>query len=501
MTPLHHLRPLLVPLTAIVITLLAISLTAFRRHSPPLQPHSSVTLFSTYLDQRIPELMDRYEVPGVAIALLREGKTVWSQAYGYARPGQSMSTATRCRVESISKPVTAWGVMKLVERGRLALDTPVQQYLESWAFPPGAKGADKITVRQLLSHSAGLSLGTIGVRYTPGEPLPSLRDYLTGEVHMIAEPGTTFSYSNTGYNLLEVLIEDVTGGDYATFMQAEVLQPLGMQGASFTWSAGWQPPLPDGHDLEGCPVPVYVYPARGAGGLFATVDDIASFVAAGMNRTSGGGVLSPQTIRQLYTPEVEVPGFYGLAYDHYGLGHFIETLPSGERAVAHGGQGTGWMTHFEAVPRTGDGIVLLTNSQRSWPFFALLLRDWGEWNGLGAPGMSKLSGAEKALYVLMGMVFLLSVGQAGRLAYDLVRSTRWWAPLTGAHRYRRIAMGVTGTSLLALLLWAANQPYLAITSLFPAVCDGLSATGLLAAVVLLATALLPREQQDVPAVL
>ena len=142
---------------------------------------------------------------------------------------------------------------------------------------------------------------------------------------------------------------------------------------------------------KGQPIPVYVYPATASGGLFSTVDDIARFVAAGMTRfgNTGHAVLSPETIAELYVPGVDTASFYSIVFDAYGYGHFIENLSNGYRAVAHGGQGYGWMTHFHAVPETGDGIVILINSQRSWPFFVYVLSDWARWIGAGSVGMGK----------------------------------------------------------------------------------------------------------------
>ena len=93
--------------------------------------------FTACLDRRIPAIMDDYSIPGVCIALISEGEIRWMEAYGYADlgEGRKMTTGTVCRVESISKPVTAWGVMKLIEQGTIDPDMPVAGYLKSWQFP------------------------------------------------------------------------------------------------------------------------------------------------------------------------------------------------------------------------------------------------------------------------------------------------------------------------------------------------------------------------------
>src|SRR5690606_4714147 len=178
------------------------------------------------------------------------------------------------------------------------------------------------------------------------------------EARLVAEPGTLFMSSNVGYALLELLVEEVTGRDFADYMRDEVLLPLGMRDSTFAWDDAHGAAMPTGYDLRGSPVAPYLYPARASGGLLATVEDVGRFVA-----------------------------------DGYAAGRFVEGLQGGRRAVWHGGQGHGWMSHFHAVPEAGVGIVILTNSQRSWPLMAEVLDDWARWHGLGRVGMSAITTA------------------------------------------------------------------------------------------------------------
>ena len=145
-----------------VATALALScilvLSVARLH-PVRQAERGATLdtFTAHIDERIPELMETYQIPGVTMALVQNSKVVWSQAFGYAdlESGRKMRTDTVCRVQSISKPVTAWGVMKLVEQGEIDLDNPVTYYLEDWKLPESEFSEEKTTVRRLLSHKIG----------------------------------------------------------------------------------------------------------------------------------------------------------------------------------------------------------------------------------------------------------------------------------------------------------------------------------------------------------
>ncbi len=430
-----------------------------------------ISEFSTYLDNRIPALMDDYNIPGVNIALVKNGKTVWTKAYGYANleEGTKMTTDTYCRVESISKSVTAWGIMKLVEQGKIDLDAPVTDYIKNWTFPKSKFPVEDITIRQLLSHTSGMPLGTIGVRYSPNEDMPTLKESLTNDAILQNNPGESFSYSNTGFNILELLIEEVTGRDFSTHIEQEVLMPLGMKNSSFTWQPNLNPPVPNGYDLKGNSIPVYVYPNKASGGLFSTVEDISTFIYASMTNfsTIGFNVLDAKHIEKLYQPVVEIPGYYGLVFDSYGLGHFIEALPNGEKAVSHGGQGSGWMTHFHSVPETGDGIVILTNSQRSWPFFGHILKDWAKWNEFESIGMAKILLGTKILWAFICLIFLIVIWQLWRLRKGIVSRNRIFLPLTFKSGSLRIVQIVLFLALVFGLLWSIDQDYLFVFSVFP----------------------------------
>ena len=432
------------------------------------------------------------------MALVRAGELVWSGAYGYAdlEHQRSMTVDAICRVESISKSVTAWGVMRLVQKGLIDLDEPAQKYLRTFDLPRSPQSGQQITVRRLLSGHAGLPLGTIGqsVEYPPGRGAPSLRDYLTDEVRLIREPGAGFAYSNVGFNLLELLIEEITGRDFSSYMADEVLAPLGMEQSSFSWDGRFRSAIPMGYELNGAAVPPYVYPAKASGGLFATAEDIARFIRAGMTGVfMDNGVLNPDSIMQIHTPQVEIHGLYGLVADGYGFGHFIETLSDGRRAVWHGGQGHGWMAHFHAVPQSGDGIVILTNSQRSWPFMAEVLIDWSRYQGFKSVKMGRIAGAGKALWALIVAVALISPYQAYRLAAALRNGRRRLAPLSPRSRIERAIQFSLGIGVMSVLAWSAAQHYLFFMSLFPVPSIWARYSLLVLAMINVASAFCPRQ--------
>jgi len=471
--------------------------------TPAVDPGAPHRAFTAHLDERVPRLMNRYDVPGATLALVRRGEVVWTGAYGYAdrERKRPMTVDAVFRGESISKPVTAWGVMRLVEQGRIDLDAPAEQYLGGFEFPETAYDERKITVRRLLSNSAGLPLGPIGAgaEYAPEGDMPSLRDYLAREMRLTRKPGMEFEYSNVGFNTLELLVEEVAGRDFAAYMADEVLRPLGMRRSRFGWSERVRAAMPLGYEMGGDPVSPYVYPVKASGGLLAPVEDIARFAAAEMAEayahapldTTDRAVLNPESVRQLHTPQVKIGGLFGVVADAYGFGHFIETLPSGQRAVWHGGQGHGWMTHFHAVPATGDGIVILTNSERSWPLMAQVLRGWAHWSGVGSVQFGRIVYATIVLWGLIGVVALSSLGQAIRLVRGGRRGRRRWAPLARTAPLRRSLQAAGALGVIAALVWSAAQPYLFVTSIFPVAAPWAGIMLLIGAVVMILSAAFP----------
>ncbi len=488
---------------SLVVSALIIFFAAGGTGSRAAGKYGSLEQFTSHIDGVVPKLMDAYDIPGAGIALVKEGKSVWTGVFGYAdlETQRRMTVDTICRMESISKSVTAWGVMRLVEQGKIDLDTPVRQYITSWEFPKQKSAAledaiEGITARRLLSASAGMPLGFIGIRFSPADPdIPSLEDRLSGAAVLFQEPGTSFFYSNAGYYLLELLIEEATGRDFAEYMQNEILVPLGMERSDFTWRDDFDPAVPKGYLSKDKAVPVYVYPDKAAGGLFAPIDDIVSFVVAGMPEYSNtaAGVLTPESIEAMYAPRVDTTGYYGMVFDSYGFGHFIETLPTGEKAVSHGGQGTGWMTQFYSVPETGDGIVIITNSSRSWPFFSYLFSDWAEWNGFGSVGFGLVARAKNVLWVFLAVLLALVVWRLWVIIHELIAGSRGFRPFSKTGRVRRLIFAVLCIGIAAGLLWIFSLPYFFLFSVFPIASMWLMYVLAAAAFVFLLSALLPRK--------
>ncbi|MGI6684761.1 MAG: serine hydrolase domain-containing protein [Bacillota bacterium] len=435
-----------------------------------IRTHSPSKEFAAFLDFRVPKLMGLYGIPGVSIALVRDGQIVYTAAYGDANQkfGQKMTVDMPMRVQSISKSVTAWAVLKLAEEGKLNLDDPAERYLKSWKLPASDYTTDGVTVKRLLCHTAGLPLGDVFALYSPDEAMPSLKESLTHSAILFQMPGKGFSYSNVGYNLLELIIEEVTGRDFAEYMKNEILYPLGMYHSDFEWSEDTLTSAPLGYTLDGKPIFPYRYPERASGGLIATAEDIARFCIAGMPNFSDQRVLARPTIEQLYFAQAENLGIYSAVFDAYGFGYYTERLSDGKLAVSHGGQGTGWMSHFHAVPETGDAIVILTNSQRSWPFISSLLNGWARWCGFSPPGMTRILLGECFLWGLVGLTISITLCLIADIVRKIAEGNLSFTPMQQivVKPSRIFKIGIS-LSILAILWWAFCQKYLFLTAVFP----------------------------------
>lgn len=347
------------------------------------------------LGQRARALRQKDDVPGVAIALVHDGRVAWAQGYGLADKSTDMpvTESTVFQAASISKSVTAWGVMRLVEQGKVDLDAPVSIYLSRWDLPPSQFDSDQVTVRRLLSHTAGLSVhGYLG--YAPDDPVPSLETELTvgsdsppdGSVRIVYPPGEKLHYSGGGYTVLQLLVEEVSGQPFTEYMKREVLAPLGMTNSSFEPSRGLRPDAAQPYGFDGATVPLYRFAATAAAGLYTTAPDLARFVAAATtgdpDAPTPRGVLAQETRDAMQTPAPNASFELGpLVLARYGLGYTIEPVVwgSGEGLVGHGGSNRGWKTAFLGLPNQGEGVVILTNGDTGFRLVEQLKCRWVAW--------------------------------------------------------------------------------------------------------------------------
>lgn len=417
-------------------------------------------------EQRIPQAMEQYGIPGAALLLLEEGEIRWQGYYGHAdlEKEKPITRNTIFRGESLSKTAAAWGILSLMQEKDLPLDSPAEPLLAPWSFPETSLPEEEITVKQLLSNTSGLGLGTIGpeTEYSPGTPTPPLERLLSEEASLVQPPGMGFLYSDTGFNTLDLLALRLSGRPFSAFMEEEIFRPLGMDQSSFSWREEYKKTLATGYEIDGTPVAPYVYAARASGGLFTTLEDWGRFTAA---------LITQSPHPEMFRGHTDIHGLFGFAADQYGLGLFIEKLPSGETTVWHGGQGHGWMTHFHALPEEGAALIILTNSQRSWPFLGEVLSLWADYRGIGKPGFSTINQAGRVMTGLTVLLFLIGLFGAGAVLRRVViqRPFPTEGPIPRRTRMKGILLLFSGSAGIALPLWRMSQTYVFETSLFPRV--------------------------------
>jgi CubicO group peptidase (beta-lactamase class C family) len=352
----------------------------------------------------------------------------------------------------------------------LGLDVPAESYLSRWQFPASPFDSDGVTIGRLLSHSGGLN----SQDYSPlptTEPLPTLEESLAGEsggvdarsrpddVRIMIEPGQQLSYSNGGFTVLQLVIEEVTGEKFSAYMQREVLDPLGMSRSTFQWRDDMQDMTAIGYDDAGQPMPNSLFTERAAGGLYSTATDLARFMAAGMpgpgGQAPGRGVLLPGTF-SLMTAAFTLPDQMTAS-----LGYEVEALPSGATGVGHGGSNTGTATQFLTLPDRGEGIVVLSNS-RDYAVVGVIMQAWGAWLGTGSSKIGAmleqdLESMATTFVIVAGLLAAGALGWAGYLLRGgfLGRRTWLWRPpaTRGTWSWTGRAGALTLTAAAAVTGW------------------------------------------------
>jgi CubicO group peptidase (beta-lactamase class C family) len=300
---------------------------------------------------------EAYNRGNLALVLLEDGEVLGSHYASAA--GDPVDGTTVFPTASLSKWLTAWGVMQLVQDGAIDLDAPVGRYLTRWQLPDGEHDESEVTVRRLLSHTAGLTDGLGFADYGPDETVPPLVGSLrnprasSGEpvsIEVGAPPGEGWRYSGGGYLILELLIEEVSGEPFPAFMRRRVFEPLGLVRATYGY-LGDQPTATRLYDREGEPAPAYRYAARGATGLAASADDLVRFAQAQVG--DAPGVETAAAMREPVGSSMGAP--------IWGLGTMLYApTEDGDFVFGHDGANEPAINSAVRIhPETGDAIVVL----------------------------------------------------------------------------------------------------------------------------------------------
>lgn len=332
--------------------------------------------------EAVQKKFDQQFVGNFAMALVSNGIITDEIFYSVGKP---VGRNTVFQVASLSKWVSAFGVMKLVEEGKLDLDAPVRKYLTRWELPQGEYSNNGVTVRRLLSHTSGLTdeLGYSG--FEPGRQVQSIEASLTrasdadegvkGAVRVGQEPGKTFLYSGGGYTLLQLLVEEVSGQPFSTFMKEAVFEPLGMVHSSYTWEDSSGFVLAEYYNSDGSQASHYRYTSLAASSLYTSLSDMEIFfrvfLKGGKKEPVGRNVLQPETIQLMRKVHARTMGM-----DIWGLGTILyASNGEGDFIIGHDGKSTPAInTAVRLDPKSGNGIIVLETGH---PILATELA--GEW--------------------------------------------------------------------------------------------------------------------------
>lgn len=287
---------------------------------------------SAAVDSLVAAYLDRHGLPGAAVAVVKDGRPVHQAGYGHDSDGEPQSPDTRLRVASVSKPITAFAVLQLVDDGAVALDRPVRSYLPELEM--GDPRIGEVTVRQPLSHTSGIETPTV----IP--PASTLREAvaMTHDWALASKPGTRYAYSNANYWIAARLVEVSSGQSFASYLRDHVFEPLGMSDSLNTPTTREPVPgLARGHVTAyglALPAPEPEKMVGGAGGLVTAAHDMAAWMAmqqrAGVAPT-GKRLLSAALIEECHQPQPGAP--------RNGLGWHLGAPGIAPARVGHSGVG------------------------------------------------------------------------------------------------------------------------------------------------------------------
>ena len=331
------------------------------------------------------ERMKLYNVPGISIAIVENGKIKWAKGYGIANTKDSseVNANTLFQAGSISKPVAALAALKLVESGSVDIDEDVNIYLKEWNIPENDfTQEEKVTLKRLLTHTAGMTVhGFPGYQQT--DTFPSINDVLNGngntpKIFVDTIPGSIWRYSGGGYTVMEKMVEDVSGLPLDEYMSKNILEAIGMNNSTYEQplsskhhsnaSAAYDS---DGKIIEGL---WHNYPEQAAAGLWTTPTDLAKYCIEIQQIVAGkkNGVLSKETIEKMLTKHK----------NDWGLGPSIQ-WEQDSLIFRHGGKNAGFTNNLISFANRGNAVIVMTNADNGGKLIGEILRavsnyyNWG----------------------------------------------------------------------------------------------------------------------------
>jgi len=359
----------------------------------------------------ISDRMQHFQVPGVSIAVINNGEVEWAKGYGVTEAGgtQAVTTDTVFQAASVSKPVSVTGIMLLAQTGVIDITRNVNDYLTSWHLADNdLTTTNKATVQRLMSHTGGTNVsGFAG--YTVGSAIPTLLQVLNGAppadnepIRVIYDPGTRYSYSGGGMEVLQQMAEDVTKMPFRGYMKNNVFDRLGMNSSDFVQPMAG--PLAaraaKGHDLDGVMIPGgwRIYPELIAAGLWTTPTDLATLFlevqkAAVLNE---GALLTQETANRILTPQPNTNSAMGLGF----------ALMEGKGGLIfnHSGSVFGYKSYVTVYRDRGQGIAIMMNGDNGYALMMEIMRSVAKVYGWPDDSVSKAGLVDVPLSILQSYV-------------------------------------------------------------------------------------------------
>lgn len=303
------------------------------------------------------------EPSSLAVVVLRDGKELWAEGFGWADREQrrKADVHTPYSLASISKPITATGLMLLVEKGKLDLDHAANDYLGSAKLLARVGQAEDATLRTIANHTSGLPLHWQFFFADDSAKAPSRDETIARYGQLFTTPGEKYQYSNLGYGVLDYIVERASGRDFKEFMHEEVFVPLGMTRSGIDLLPALEGQEAVRYDTDGRRLPQYDFDHPGASAVYASAHDLARFGAFHVQTPfeDQAAILKPESITAMQATPIDVA---------YGVGWSVTLLPSGERRVQHSGGMPGVSTRLTLLPENKIVVVVLANGRSRLPY-------------------------------------------------------------------------------------------------------------------------------------
>ncbi len=365
-------------------TLLLICSTAILAHNTfaqtkQIERPDGKTLSTRIIDSVVNKLLDTAEITGLQLGIINDDKIVYLHSYGYKNKAKNErnDTSTHFYAASLAKPLFGYIVMQLADEGKIDLDKPLYTYLpkplpeyDNYKDLAGDDRYKLITPRMCLDHTTGFP------NWREGNP------HNANKLEIFFKPGSRYSYSGEGINLLQMVIETISGRHLEDLAQEKIFKPFGMTMTSFLWQPAFEANYAVGHDFNGDTITKQRFHAEyAAGSMETTVGDYSRFLAAAMQ----GNRLSAKAKREMFSPQIFIytkRQFDELSSDSvpdnnaihlsYGLGWGLFTSPYG-KAFFKEGHGVGWVNYVIAFPDKKMGVVIFCNDANGESIFKELV--------------------------------------------------------------------------------------------------------------------------------